>query len=162
MPLLHRMLAVVLLLAYASTGTAIFPSVAAFLADLDGGHAVIVCRTENGTQVFLHHRPGEFTPEIADHSQLLGRMMVRLCKPSAEGDHRLSTAALADASSNSSPEPKLEPKETAEADASPGMSFLACRPVVLTAVMQAENSLDPPFSPNFDVHRAIRTVRLLI
>jgi len=88
-------LALLLLLVYASSATAIVPATFALLAALEGGHSVMVCPTEGGTQIRLHHREGDFTPEVCDHAGLLARVVVRFCRPATEGDHSLSTRQVA-------------------------------------------------------------------
>ncbi len=88
------MLGVLLLLAYAGTVTAVMPVVVAALAVLDGSHRVMVCRTEQGTQVRLHHREDDYTPEVCDHAGVLGRLVVSLCRPATEGDHSLATSQV--------------------------------------------------------------------
>lgn len=88
---IYRMLALLLLLAYAGSATAIMPAVFAALATIDGSHRVLICRTEQGTQVRLHHRAGDYTPEVCDHNGMLARLVVSFCRPATEGDHSLST-----------------------------------------------------------------------
>lgn len=88
---IHSLLVVLLLLAYAGTATAIMPAVFAALAVLDGSHRVMICRTEQGTQVRLHHRENDYTPEVCDHEGVLAKWIVSFCRPAAEGDHSLST-----------------------------------------------------------------------
>jgi hypothetical protein len=90
----QSMLAVLLLLAYASSATSIMPAVFAVLAALDGSHRVMICRTEHGTEVRLHHRENDYTPEVCDHTGVLARLVVSLSRPAAEGDHSLSTSQV--------------------------------------------------------------------
>jgi len=87
----HSLMVVLLLLAYAGTATSIMPAVFAALAELDGSHRVMICRTEEGLQVRLHHREDDYTPEVCDHEGMLGRLVVSFCQPAEEGDHSLST-----------------------------------------------------------------------
>ncbi|MBB5032520.1 hypothetical protein [Prosthecobacter vanneervenii] len=88
---IYRLLALLLLLAYAGSATAIMPAVFAALATIDGSHRVLICRTEQGTQVRLHHHEDDYTPEVCDHSGMLTRLVVSFCRPATEGDHSLST-----------------------------------------------------------------------
>ena len=92
--LLKRLTGILLLMAHAITGTSALPAFTTLAADLEGSHAVIVSQSEHGTQVMLHHRPNEYTPAVDDHQHALARMLVRLCRPSEEGDHKLSAEAL--------------------------------------------------------------------
>lgn len=92
---LYRMLALLLLLAYASTATTIMPAVFAALAALDGSHKVLICHTEQGMQVRLHHHEGDYTPEVCDHAGVLARLVVSFCRPATEGDHSLSNNQVA-------------------------------------------------------------------
>jgi len=87
----HSLLVVLLLLAYAGTATSIMPAVFAALAELDGSHRVMICRTEQGMQVRLHHRDDDYTTEVCDHGGLLAKLVVSFCRPDTEGDHSLST-----------------------------------------------------------------------
>ncbi|MCX6850803.1 MAG: hypothetical protein NTY98_17965 [Verrucomicrobia bacterium] len=88
---IHSLLVVLLLLAYAGTATAVMPAVFAALAELDGSHRVMICRTEQGMQVRLHHREDDYTPEVCDHTGLLAKLVVSFCRPEEEGDHSLSS-----------------------------------------------------------------------
>jgi hypothetical protein len=92
--LFQRLIAIVLLAAHVVTGTSALPAITALAASIEGGHAVIVAQTEHGTQIFLHHRQGEYTPKVADHASELARMIVRFCKTSDSGDHQLSSERL--------------------------------------------------------------------
>ena len=88
---IHSLLVVLLLLAYAGTATSIMPAVFAALAVLDGSHRVLICRTEQGTEVRLHHHENDYTPEVCDHAGILAKLVVSFCRPATEGDHSLST-----------------------------------------------------------------------
>jgi|GEM_PF-1391058 hypothetical protein len=92
--LFRRLIAILLLAAHVVTGTSALPALTALAASIEGGHTVIVAQTEHGTQIFLHHRQGEYTPKVADHTSELARMIVRLCKTSGCGDHQLSSERL--------------------------------------------------------------------
>ncbi len=87
----HSMLVLLLLLAYTGTATSIMPAVFAALAVLDGSHRVMICRTEQGTEVRLHHHENDYTPEVCDHAGILAKLVVSFCRPAAEGDHSLTT-----------------------------------------------------------------------
>lgn len=91
-PVLQRLIALLLLMAYTITGTSALPAAIAVLAAVDGGHEVLIGQTENGVRVTLHHRPGEYTPCLADHHHALTRALVSLCRSSGQGDHQLSSA----------------------------------------------------------------------
>jgi len=82
---------VLLLLAYAGTATSVMPAAFAALAALDGSHRVLICRTEMGTEVRLHHRDNDYTPEVCDHEGMLAKLIVSICRPAEEGDHSLSS-----------------------------------------------------------------------
>ena len=92
MKLHHRIIAALVLMAYAVTGTALVPAVTAALAALDGSHDVLVRESEQGTQLVLHHRQGDYTPEKADHRKCMARVLVSFCRQNQEGDHSLSSA----------------------------------------------------------------------
>lgn len=108
---IHSLLVVLLLLAYAGTATAVMPAVFAALAVMDGSHQVIICRTEQGTEVRLHHRENDYTPEVCDHTGLLTRMVVSFCRPAAEGDHSLSNNQVTSSLNGTDEEAKRSLKE---------------------------------------------------
>ncbi len=88
----QRIIALVLLVAYAITGTSVMPAMVAIAASMDGSHAVIVQQSEQGLQLTLHHRSNEYTPRVADHCNALAKIIVSMCGASEEGDHQMSTA----------------------------------------------------------------------
>lgn len=92
MKLSHRILASILLMAYAITGTAIMPAVMVMMANLDGSHGVQVQESENGTQLVLRHSTGHYTPRVEDHSENLARVLVSMSAPDSHGDHSLVSA----------------------------------------------------------------------
>ena len=51
---LRRFISLLLLLAYAGTGTSVLPAFVLALAEMDGSHEVRVCESEQGTRVLLH------------------------------------------------------------------------------------------------------------
>lgn len=85
----HRFLAALLLLAYACTGTSILPVMAMITAEVGGSHEVKIRHSAQGTQVLLHHAESDYTPAVSDHVSSLTRLIVRMCRPDAEGDHSL-------------------------------------------------------------------------
>lgn len=88
----QRIIALVLLVAYAITGTSVIPAMVSLAAWLDGSHAVVVQQSEQGLQVTLHHRSDHYTPRLADHENTLAKILVSMCSASEEGDHQMSTA----------------------------------------------------------------------
>lgn len=156
---IYRLLAAILLLSYVSTGTAVIPGVLMTLAELDGSHLVVVRFTESGTQVLLHHREGEFTPEVCDHESKLAQCLVCLCEPSKEGDHSLASMGMSGSHESSSNEAKREIKEptllntntvasTVDVCARPSYPIRVWTPSVHNRV--------------WSCHRTVSTVRLLI
>lgn len=95
MLLVHRLIAALLLLAYASTSTSLMPAVMTLLAEVEGSHESRVHLGESGAQVVLHHRQSEFTPAVNDHHCALARVLVSFCQSDREGDHQMTTAQLA-------------------------------------------------------------------
>lgn len=91
MSLSQRLLSLILLVAYAMTGTAVLPASLALLASLDDSHAVQVGQSAQGVSLRLQHRSGEYTPEVADHCQPLAQVLVRFCERDPAGDHQLVT-----------------------------------------------------------------------
>jgi hypothetical protein len=90
----QRLIASVLLMAYAITGTAIMPAAMALAAWVDGSHSVVVSQSAEGTQLTLHHRQNEFTPSVEDHQNTLARVLVSFCKASEGGDHQLKSGHI--------------------------------------------------------------------
>jgi hypothetical protein len=90
----QRLIAFLVLMAYAMTGTAIMPATMALAAWVDGSHTILVSQSDEGTQLTLHHRSDEFTPAIEDHPKTLARVIVSLCKGSEGGDHQLKSGHI--------------------------------------------------------------------
>ena len=111
----HRILVLLLLLTYAGTATAVMPVVFAALAVLDGSHRVLICRSEQGMEVRLHHRENDYTPEVCDHDGILAQLVVSFCRPAAEGDHSLTTNQVAGTLANSGDEAKRFINDSVEA-----------------------------------------------
>ena len=96
LPIHLRLLAFLLVLVYASTSTAVLPALIGWAAALEGSHTVNVAKSASGMQITLHHVRGDFTPKIADHQNVLARVMVSLCKASQSGDHHLDASQVND------------------------------------------------------------------
>jgi hypothetical protein len=90
----QRLIASLLLMAYAITGTSVMPAALALMASMDGGHSVSVVQSETGTRVVLHHRSDEYTPEIEDHRSPLARVLVSICSASDSGDHQMTSSSI--------------------------------------------------------------------
>jgi hypothetical protein len=88
----HRIIAALVLMAYAITGTSLVTAVAVVLAELDGSHDVMISESAQVMQLVLHHRHGEYTPQTKDHSKCMARVLVSFCRQDQEGDHCLSPA----------------------------------------------------------------------
>ena len=88
----QRLITLVLLMAYAITGTSVFPAVMVMAATYDGSHSVQISCSDKGTTVTLKHSRDSFTPDVADHSNSLARALVSLCNDANSGDHQLSCA----------------------------------------------------------------------
>lgn len=91
----QRLICLMLLAAFAVSGTSIGSAALLLMAELDGSHAVLVNESQAGTCLTLRHRQGEFTPRVCDHSTRLARLVVRLCRSNPAGDHNLVTSHLA-------------------------------------------------------------------
>ena len=79
-------------MAYAITGTSVFPAVMVMAASYDGSHSVQITYSDKGTTVTLKHRRDSFTPEVDDVSNSLSGALVSLCNDANSGDHQLSCA----------------------------------------------------------------------
>lgn len=91
--IVQRIIALILLTAYAGAGTSVMPALALMLADLDGSHFAKVIQSNAGTEVLLDH-VAEFTPNVDDHLSSLARMVTRLSKQTDEGSHLLTSKRL--------------------------------------------------------------------
>lgn len=95
---IHRLTALILLLTYSVMGTALLPAAVAALGSLEGSHEIVVVGQSGcGTQVVLHHRFGQFTPQARDHTTSLARAIVRFCCSDRCGDHCIATQHLSNA-----------------------------------------------------------------
>lgn len=90
----QRFIAMVLLVAYAITGTSLLPALVSLAAALDGSHTVQVRRSEQGTTLTLLHRQADYTPQVDDHRNSVARLIVSMCKASEAGSHELSSSCI--------------------------------------------------------------------
>lgn len=159
---IHRIIALLLLLAYASTGTAAFPACILALAEMDGSHEVQVRESEQGTQVLLHHAGHDYTPEVADHGSALARTLVRMCRPASEGDHSLSLRRMTASAANASDEAKHSLKDPLPLNILATMRFFQAQPEPGSLRLRR-----PPWEAggrtcSQQSHRLVATVHLLI
>lgn len=91
---LHRIIAALLLMAHAVTGTSLIPGTMAALADLEGSHQGMISFGRGETRVILHHRTDDYTPAVGDHQRCLARLIVRFCRAGQGGDHQITTAGV--------------------------------------------------------------------
>lgn len=95
---IHRLTALILLFVYSVMGTSLLPAAIAALGTLEGSHEIVVVGQSGcGTQVVLHHRPGQFTPQARDHRTCLARAIVRFCGSDRRSDHCIATQHLSNA-----------------------------------------------------------------
>ncbi|MES2598202.1 MAG: hypothetical protein V4662_22905 [Verrucomicrobiota bacterium] len=159
--LLKRLTGLLLLLAHAITGTSALPAITTLAADLEGSHAVMVSQGEQGTQIVLHHRPHEYTPEVDDHSNAIARVLVRLCNTSHEGDHRLSTEALSSGLTEETVK-QVRAKKQTECD-----SFITCKPwmhqaSLLAADIGSRGIQRSDYAALWSIQVMLRSVRLMV
>lgn len=157
----QRLIAFVLLMAYAITGTAIMPAAMAFAAWLDGSHSVLVSQSEEGTQLTLHHRQNEFTPTVADHQNTLARVLVSFCKASEGGDHQLKSGYIDTTSKNERESHQDVIKRT------PPLNLTETCDLLLSFLFPASATLRPLSYPDIPVNHLgitpmLATVQLLI
>lgn len=110
----RQCLALILLLAYAITGTSALPAIMLALANMDGSHSVQLKNSKCGTQLVLHHNSGNYTPSLLDHQTALARVVVSLCRPDQSGDHNLVSAHVSSQTSNERQDVKPFIKAAAE------------------------------------------------
>jgi hypothetical protein len=87
-------IALVLLVAYAITGTSLVPALASFAAMLDGSHTVMVRQSEQGTRLTLLHEQAHYTPRVDDHGGALARLVVSMCAATDTGSHELDSSHI--------------------------------------------------------------------
>lgn len=157
----HRFIALLLLLAYASTGTALFPAVVMTLATLDGSHQVLVIQSKSGTQVRLHHDDSHFTPAVEDHATELARLLVSMCAPATEGDHSLSTHCVIGSLLLARDEAKRVTDAPQPLNQTATLEFLAQQPRPRAAHLLHPKQISSP-DAHHEQHHGIASVRLLI
>ncbi len=91
---IHRTIALLVLLAYAAVGTSTYVATVAVLASIDGSHEMSVSLAPDGASLTLSHTKGNYTPEVADHQGVLGKVVTELCVTSRNRDHCLSSDFL--------------------------------------------------------------------
>jgi hypothetical protein len=91
---IHRAIASFLLLAYSAVGTSTYVATVAVLASIDGSHEMSVSLAPDGASLTLSHTKGNFTPEVADHQGVLGKVVTELCMTARNRDHCLSADCL--------------------------------------------------------------------
>ncbi|HEY1048764.1 MAG TPA: hypothetical protein VGE39_03375 [Prosthecobacter sp.] len=160
----RRLIALLLLLAYVSTGTSALPAFVVAAACVDGSHEVRIVRSEHGMQVRLHHEDEEhFTPEVADHSSVFTRVLVQMCAPAREGDHSLSTQFVSGSAllSREDDAAKRAAKHVQVVDLSATVQLLAQLPSSKAARSTLpKGEVQAP--PTQALHACVSTVRLLI
>lgn len=158
----HRLVALLLLLAYAGTGTAALPAFVMAAACVDGSHQVRIVQSEHGMQVRLHHEDEEhFTPEVADHSSAFTRVLVRMCAPAREGDHSLSTQCVSSSALMSRDDAKRAAKPSQTVNLGATMRLLAQLPNSREA-HRVHPKMEAKVLPPQAQHACVATVRLLI
>lgn len=163
MSLAQRLIACLLLLAYASTGTALFPAAVMALAELDGSHEVVVIQGEAGTQVRLHHDEHGFTPHVEDHHDVLARALVSMCCPATEGDHSLSTAAISAPMTLSRDDHSCDAKGATALNAAATTALVFALPAATAQSAQAVPAWPPNPAPVLGEARpGVTAVRLMI
>lgn len=90
----QRFISLVLLVAYAITGTSLLPACLSLAAVVDGSHTVQVRQSEQGTTLALLHHRANYTPRVNDHNNSVARLIVSVCAVSAEGSHELSSSRI--------------------------------------------------------------------
>lgn len=110
MNFLKRVTALLLLVAYAITGTSVLTATAAALVDLDGSHELRVQELDHSTQLVLHHRQGTVTTEIADHPNVSLRVLVCFCHEDQNGDHYFTADHVTDMACTEGHESMTKPR----------------------------------------------------
>lgn len=156
----HRIIAALLLMAYAVTGTPLIPGTVAVLADLEGSHQGIVGLGHDGARITLHHSTGAYTPEVSDHRHCLARMIVRLCRPNSEGDHQMTASCITSILGEGRP----APSKVRSIDELPAAFILPSWKLVQTAPQAARLLLAGPRRqpPPSLALPSILTVRILV
>lgn len=154
----HRIVMLLLLLAYAGTGTSMLAGVVMTAAWADGSHEVRIVQAEHGMQVRLHHGDAEnVTPEVADHPSPFTRALVWMCAPAREGDHSLSTQCVSGSALVSREDAKRATKPPPAVNLAATIELLAQLPDRRRA-----HRFHPRLETRTAQHVCVSTVRLLI
>lgn len=155
----HRIIAALLLMAYAVTGTSLIPGAVAALADLEGSHQGLISIGRGETRVILHHTSG-FTPEVGDHQHCLARFIVRFCKADQAGDHQMTSTGVVGSLDEKRPETG-KVRSVHELTNLPATdAWLSLQPVSQAAFHRDRIRRQPP--PLSQVPPSVMTVRLLV
>ena len=153
----QRFIALVLLVAYAITGTSLLPACLSLAAVVDGSHTVQVRQSEQGTTLTLLHHRANYTPRVNDHNNSVARLIVSVCAVSAEGSHELSSSRINAVSFAQTD------AETREVKNNPQLNLQDTLALVLSSKPQArETRVWREFQMTPGLRLALSSVRLLI
>lgn len=157
----QRIIALVLLMVYAITGTSLLPALVSLAATLDGSHTVQVQQSEQGTTLTLLHHRADYTPRVDDHSNSLARFIVSMCKASEAGSHELSSSCISTGSRAERDANEREVKNAAQVNcqATRALVFSSRHPVRDTS-RETRAWRDVPITPGLGA--TLSSVRLLI
>lgn len=158
----QRLICLGLLLAYAVAGTAIVPAALLTLATVDGGHAIFVNESSGGTQLILHHRPLQRTPKVGDHSSAVTRLVVRLCRPAGETDHRMVSPHMTGKITTPSGEEEKDQDDPVLNDQATIDLVLAMHSSHVRGMTRADSGWNLEVSGMQQLHQALASVQMLI
>lgn len=156
---LHRIIAALLLMAHAVTGTSLLPGAVAALADLEGSHQGLISIGRGETRVILHHTR-DFTPEVGDHQHCLARFIVRFCQADQAGDHQMTTAGVAGSFEEKRPEAGKVRSVHELTNLPATNAWLSLQPVSQSAFHRERTRRQQP--PLSQVPHSVMTVRILV
>lgn len=158
---LKSITAILLLTAYAVSGTSALPALTLMLADLDGSHFVKVFQSSSGTEVLLDHG-NEFTPQVGDHRSCLARVVASLSRRTDEGSHLYSSKRLRTVVANDTVDAQRQVKKSAEVNLRATFDLVVSLQETFSVALSAKSQATLQQAPKSEKGWKLETVQLLI
>lgn len=162
LPKFQRLICLMLLAAFTASGTSVVPAAVMLIAELDGGHDVWVNESQESTSLTLHHRKGEFTPRVCDHSAPLTRLVVSLCRSDFDGDHHVLASHLATATIHEGNDSERQVSATPILNDQATLGLYTANLWTLSDMNRFNRVRSMSESPNLGQHWALSSVQMLI
>jgi hypothetical protein len=158
----QRLMCLILLLAFAATGTSVFSAAITVMAEIDGTHGVWVNQDEGGLHLILRHQQGHLTLRVCDHSSPLTRLVVTLCQTRTTGDHSFNAAELTGSLRQEEDGQKAATRDAVAADSLVGDADAGLAWHLNVNLQNERPDLAASHPALFAKHRDMRSVRMLI